>query len=262
MFITNQFFNIPGYGDISQLPKEAARLTERLLTSSALPNESKVQYVARKIFEAIGSFFIVLPLLPALPFLLIGYAIHQSAQPSDQYVIGGSEVSLTSKDVLNHLHKIEESKREFSSIEIVHDGEDPLILEDDVLNALKGLHPKNIVLKNVELSPENLESLETIKHYYVVTADIIQGTVHHVLTLKEKISQVILPIDYDEMLETLKEISDKNQRIVNVYFTRPVPHHMEQAVKACMKKIKPTTQNWILDAANRSPQSLAAVIKA
>lgn len=262
MLISNQFFNIPGYGDISQLPKEAARFTERLLTGSALPNESKVQYVVRKIFEAIGSFFIVLPLLPAMPFLLIGYAIHQAAQPSDQYLIGGPDAKLTSKEVLTHLQKIEESKREFSLIEIVHVGEEPLILEEDVLNALKGLHPKSIVLKNVKLSPANMESLETIKHYYVDTGDSVQGNGQHVLTLKEKISQVILPIDYDEMLETLKESSDKNQRIVNVYFTRPVPQHMEQAVKACIKKIKPTTQTWILDAGNRSPQSLAAAIKA
>lgn len=262
MQVTNQNFNIPGYGSISQLPKDAANFAERLLTSAALPGEQKVQFVVRRIFEVIGSIFILLPLLPALPFLFIGYAVHQAVQPKDSYTIGGPSDKLTSKDITSNLQKIEEAKREFTSLEITHGGEEPLLLTDDVLVLLKALHPKNIVLRNIKFTNANLDSLESTKQFYVDVEDKVQGKVQHVLTLKDKISQFVLPIDYDEMLDTLTDLSKKNHRIVNLYFTRMVPHHMEQAVADCVDKIKPTTMNLILDAKNRSPQVLGAALKA
>lgn len=246
----------------ARLPIRMKAWANRVFSVNVLPNESKVRFVVRKIFEILAALFIFVATLPTLPVLFLGYFIYWLTEPPKQYTIGSNETYLTDEMLLHHLQAVITSQRQLQHIEIINQKENASFeMSEEACRLLRKAQPQRVTLTNIPANPETLKKLESERHYYVIDSKASSEQGQFQLALREKITRHVLPNDPDAMLTDLKDLADREVRIVTLFFTCYRPKHLTELIDKYIDRLGPPIlicqlhQNY-----GRSPAELEALL--
>lgn len=253
--IVARFQRIPGYETISHISARLKAFAGKVFSTDALPNESRIIYIARKVLAFLGAALLVAAFIPIVPILLAGYIIYAIGQPSSTYKLGQMPRPLNENDLLAHLKILQQSKRPFHTLELIHGGNEAFAITRECAEALRDLKPKRLILKNCSITQDILDCMEAPKEYFVKKSEKPEGNVA-VCTYdrQDKINTVVLSLDDDEILKSLKDLASRNQRVTHLYLMKEINDSKAQFCSDVHKYIailKPVTTSLLLNNPNK-----------
>jgi hypothetical protein len=243
--------------DSKVFKKKASDFASRFFSPYTYPNEHLHTAILRIALEGLAGVVTVFAMLVGGIPLVLGFIAYRALQPTDHFIIGNAGGTLTNEELLAHLQKLLGIQKQFSCIEIR--SLNPLALNIENAKIFKQLHPNKLILP-ISNQLNVLENLETSSHYYQNDANSnVTKSIYH-LVRKEKVSHLVLPLNPEEMVKTLKELVEKNERINRLYFLAMVPQKYDQEVSGLLAKLKPSLKLFINNQERLSTKTLEALL--
>lgn len=193
-------------------------------------NKENFKELFRRIFILISHVFKLMGIAASVPFFAIEAFINERVKYPKNYEIGNANQAMSSEAIEESLIKIAHPKRKIKSIKIHCTPDSNFDLKERSMVLLKELMPKKISL-DIAMPQEALNSMETVTHYYVPEDN-------HTYALKRKVVHLMLPEDFNEALNAIDQLNDKNERVVNVYYFQP-PKNQEKALRQAIQRLHP-----------------------